>query len=168
MPRLFPGLFLVLVIAVAAAVQAAEERPTRAPSGLLLPRFVSLGAAEVNVRTGPGRQYPIAWVFVRRDLPVEVLAEFGLWRKVRDIDGAEGWAHRSVLSGHRTALIIGEVRTLRLEPDAASLPVLLAEPGVQGSLLACRSEWCRMEIEDLRGWLPRAQLWGVHAWETFE
>lgn len=186
MPRLLPGLVLALAIGCATAAtaataattattvqaattaQAAEDRPTRAPSGLPLPRFVSLNAAEVNVRIGPGRRYPIAWVFLRREMPVKVIAEFGLWRKVRDIDGAEGWAHKSMLSGRRTALITGEVRTLRQEPDAAAPPVLRAEPGVQGRLLACRPRWCRLEIEDMSGWLPRDQLWGVHPWETFE
>ena len=159
---------LALLSALAAPGAAAAEAPGRAPSGLPLPRFVSLDADKVNVRTGPGVRYPIAWVFVRHHMPVEVIAEFELWRKIRDIDGAEGWAHRSLLSGRRWAIVTGEMRTLRRAPDQAAPPALFAEPGVQGRLRACDRELCKLEIQGLSGWLPRDQIWGVHPWEVFE
>ncbi len=167
------ALVLALVLALLVSLPdpptaAAQGAPQRGASGLPLPRFLSLSSDEANLRTGPGVRYPIAWVFVRRDMPLEVTAEFELWRKVRDIDGAEGWAHKSLLSGRRTALIVGEIRALHREPDATSPPVLFAEPGVHGRLLACRPEWCRMAIAGREGWLPRTQIWGVHPWETFE
>jgi len=60
------------------------ERPGR--TGLPLPRFVSLRAAEVNLRTGPGVRYPIDWVYHRRGLPVEVIDEFGSF-------AAWAWSH---------------------------------------------------------------------------
>ena len=62
-------------------------------TGLPLPRFVSLAADRVNVRFGPGRQYPVNWMFARKGLPVEIVAEFDTWRKIRDYDGEEGWIH---------------------------------------------------------------------------
>lgn len=128
-----------------------------------VPRFASLRAAEVNVRAGPGVQYPIAWVFLRRGLPVEVVAEFEHWRKVRDGDGAEGWVHRSLLSGRRSAVVRGEViGVLYRDADAASVPVARVEPGVVADLLACHGDWCRVEAAGLRGWIARARLWGVY------
>ena len=48
---------------------------TRGPSGLPLPRFVSMASNEVNVRTGPGQDYPIRWTYVRRDLPVKIVED---------------------------------------------------------------------------------------------
>ena len=71
------------------------------PTGLPVPRFVSLRSAEVNVRTGPGTRYPVEWVFVKRDIPVEITAEFDTWRRIRDWEGTEGWVHQSMLSGKR-------------------------------------------------------------------
>ena len=67
---------LVVLCALPAlgAARAADQAPVLSPSGLPLPRFVSLDADKVNIRTGPGVRYPIAWVFVRRDMPVEVTA----------------------------------------------------------------------------------------------
>jgi SH3-like domain-containing protein len=161
-------LALCSAIAAAGAAAAEAEAPVRSPSGLPLPRFVSLAADKVNVRTGPGVRYPIAWVFVRRDMPVEVTAEFELWRKIRDIDGAEGWAHKSLLSGRRWAIVTGEMRTLRRAPNQTAPPALFAEPGVQGRLLACGRARCKLEIQGLSGWLARAHIWGVHPWELFE
>lgn len=133
-----------------------------------LPRFAALRSNEVNLRTGPGTQYPVEWVFLRRALPVEIVAEYGQWRKVRDVDGSEGWVHRSLLTGKRWAMITGGVRTLRREPDETSPPVLRAEPGVLGKLLACQGAWCRLEIEGRKGWLPRREVWGVYAGEAIK
>ena len=82
-------------------------------SGLPLPRFVSLRAAEVNMRTGPGVQYPVEWVYRRQALPMEVIAEYGTWRKVRDWQGTQGWVHQSMLGGRRTLIVTGKVRTVR-------------------------------------------------------
>ncbi len=75
---------------------------TQKSTGLPLPRYVSLRAEEVNMRTGPGVRYPVDWVYKRRNLPVEIIAEFGTWRKIRDVEGAQGWIHQSMLSNRRT------------------------------------------------------------------
>ena len=123
----------------------------------------SLRAGEVNLRTGPGLRYPVAWVFVREALPVEVIGEFGDWRQVRDHDGAEGWVHRVLLSGRRSVLVTGGVRVLRREPRPESSTIARVEPGVQGWLNACRSEWCEIDLDGHRGWMPRDYLWGVYA-----
>ena len=79
---------------------SAGSGPAAAQSetGLPVPRFVTLRADEVNLRTGPGEQYPIEWIYVRAGLPVEIIAEFGNWRRIRDFEGIEGWVFHSLLS----------------------------------------------------------------------
>jgi len=139
-----------------------------AQTGLPLPRFVSLRADEVNVRTGPGIRYPIEWVFKRRDMPVEITAEFDTWRKIRDWEGTEGWVHQSMLSGKRTVLISGGRQTLRREPDLAAPAVAHADPLVVGELKDCRGTWCRIRVAGYEGWLRKDQFWGVYANETVE
>ncbi|MBM85471.1 MAG: hypothetical protein CMM47_05565 [Rhodospirillaceae bacterium] len=130
-------------------------------TGLPVPRYVSLRAEEVNVRTGPGSRYPIAWVFQRRSLPVEVVAEFDTWRKIRDSDGTQGWVHQSMLSGRRTVLVIGDTRTLRLDPNRSAPVVARMEPGVLARLQACSYDWCEVKVSGLTGWVNRAYIWGV-------
>jgi SH3-like domain-containing protein len=166
------GLALPAVAAAGATPQPHERLPVETgkgpATGLPVPRFVSLGADRVNVRAGPGDRYPIVWQFVRRGLPVEITAEFEHWRRIRDQDGAEGWVHKTLLSGRRYAVVAGGVRSFHDEPDQNSAIVMQAEPGVQGRLLACKDRWCRMEIDGRRGWLPRTQLWGVYSDEVIE
>ena len=73
--------------------------------GLPIPRFVSLKTDTVNVRRGPSSEHAIAWVFKRKGLPVEIIAEFEHWRRIRDSEGEEGWVYMSMLAGHRTAIV---------------------------------------------------------------
>lgn len=129
-------------------------------SGLPLPRFASLRATEVNVRTGPGVRYPVKWVFVRRDLPVEIITEFSTWRKIRDWQGTEGWVHRSMLSGKRTVIITNAVQVMRREPSRWAPAVARVEPGVVAQILECGVEWCRVEAGGFRGWVKHGQFWG--------
>ena len=142
--------------------------PTLVAAQADAPRFASLRAERVNVRSGPGMRYPISWVFVRRGLPVEITAEFEFWRKIRDWDGAEGWIHQSLISSRRTALVAGALRALRDDASASSSIVLYAEPGVQGDVLSCRDSWCEIRIAGQVGWMPKNHLWGVRADETIE
>jgi SH3-like domain-containing protein len=137
-------------------------------SGLRVPRFASLRSGEVNVRTGPGTRYPVEWMFQRRGLPVEITAEFGTWRRVRDGQGAEGWVHRSMLSGKRTAIIVTGVETLRRRASADSAAVAKAQQGVVAAVLTCREKWCEIDTQGFRGWVPQVSLWGVYPNETFK
>jgi SH3-like domain-containing protein len=135
-------------------------------TGLPVPRFVSLGADQVNLRYGPGREYPVSWVLTRKGLPVEIIAEFDAWRKVRLHDNDEGWIHSSLLSSRRTIVIKDEIAELRRTPANDARIVLRAEPGVVGELLECEEDWCRVDIGGRRGWLRSAAFWGALPGET--
>jgi SH3-like domain-containing protein len=131
-------------------------------SGLPLPRFVSLRAGEVNLRTGPGTRYPIEWVLTKRAMPVEVVQEFDTWRKIRDHQGSVGWVQSSFLAGRRTLLITGTTRKLRAERTDAAPAVAMVEPGLVGRLLECKDAWCRAEIGGYKGWLRKSEFWGAY------
>ena len=162
MSRLHFSVFLLVLVFVfalfAPALWAAEKG-----TGLPLPRFVSLRAGEVNLRTGPGVQYPVDWVFHRQHLPVEIIAEYGTWRKVRDWQGTQGWVHQSMVGAGRTFIVTGDTRTIRRKGDPKSGPVARVEAGVIGKLLSCPdlNGWCRVEEAGHQGWLRRVEFWGV-------
>ncbi len=162
---LLAGVFLALSGTLAPIAAVALKG-----TGLPLPRFISLRADEVNMRAGPGMQYPVEWVFRRKRLPVEVIAEFNTWRKIRDWQGTQGWVHQSVLEKRRTIIVTKAVRTLRRRADSKSPSVARAEPGVIGSLIECpgNSGWCRVEIDGFEGWLRKVEFWGVHKKEVVE
>lgn len=161
-PAIKPGLrpaaplAAFLAVSLTFAATLAEERP--------LPRFVSLRADEVKMRTGPGVQYPVEWVFHRQGLPVEIIAEYQTWRKVRDWQGTQGWMHQSLLSGKRSFIVTGAVRAIRKAPAPDSAPVARAEEGVVGGLFECpdNGQWCRVGVEGHEGWLRRVDFWGAY------
>lgn len=139
-------------------------------SALPIPRFVSLRTDPINLRTGPGVRYPVDWVYVRRRLPVEVIAEFDTWRQIRDPDGAEGWVHQTMLSGRRTAVVKAASAALRREGSDTAAELVRVEKGVIVAVQRCpaSSEYCRVEAGGIQGWLRRDQVWGVYPTETLQ
>ena len=136
------------------------ERPGR--TGLPIPRFVSLRKELVNLRRGPGMRYPIDWVYQRRDLPVEVIDEFEIWRQVRDHDGTTGWVHQGLIKGERHLLVVGQDRVLRRDPSDETRALAMLEPGVLARLIGCQEDWCRVEVQGLDGWLRRGEVFGIY------
>ena len=153
------------------AATAPAPPPERAPTtgsvtGLPLPRFAALRSDEVNMRSGPGTRFPIEWTYQRRELPVEIIREFELWRRIRDPDGTEGWVHQSTLMGRRSFIVRGAPGTevmLRRRAEDQAQPVARLRPGVVGRLRACEanSPWCEAQIGEFRGHIRRADIWGV-------
>jgi SH3-like domain-containing protein len=161
----------------APAAKTGDEAGDTAPdtdnaevSGLPVPRFVSLRTDPINLRSGPGLQYPVEWVYHRRHLPVEVVKEFDTWRRIRDQDGAEGWVHQSMITGHRTAVVRGSAQALRRNDGDEAGAIATLEAGVVVNVQRCPagSQSCRVEINGLQGWLKRDQMWGVYPTETVE
>ena len=154
------------------AQNATAEPQKGGVTGLPLPRFVSLRADEVNLRTGPGIRYPIDWVYLRSRLPVEVIDEFESWRRIRDRQGTSGWVHQSMLAADRTGVVTGERRALLAEPALQSPIMAWLEPGVIVTLESCEGAWCLASVLDgeqrrHRGWILKEQFWGAYADESF-
>lgn len=137
-------------------------------TNLPLPRFVSLKATEGNVRRGPSLSHRIDWVFKRRDMPLEVTAEYGHWRRVRDRDGQGGWVHYSLLSGVRTVIIERDMLILFARPDPNTQENAHLEMGVIARLGQCGPDWCRLTAAGQRGWARKDTLWGVRRDEIRE
>jgi SH3-like domain-containing protein len=147
----------------AAKADNIKETPVqRRGSGLPIPCFASLRSDEVNVRTGPGTRYPVDWVFKRKSMPVEIVAEYDNWRKIRDWQGASGWVHQSLLTGKRSFLIASKAASLHKTPSASAEVVAKLEPEVLGEIRSCSGDWCRVKTAVISGWIERTDLWGVY------
>ena len=158
-------LLLLPVTALADETTAnAADEPVLGPvTNLPLPRFVSVRAGKVNVRRGPSESHRVDWVFQLAHMPLEVTAEFGHWRRVRDIDGAGGWVHYALLSGERTVIVQKDYTPMRTLPDIGSDPTAYAEQGVVAFLGDCGLDWCQIRADGYRGWVLKTELWGVSA-----
>jgi SH3-like domain-containing protein len=164
------GSLLALAHPAGAVAQSAKGEAT----GLPLPRFVSLKSDRVNMRSGPGTDYPTLWVYRRVGLPVEVVKEFESWRQVRDSEGATGWVTQALLSGRRTAVVLPwEIKpgapspqvALMADDSASANEVAQVEAGVIANIASCDGQWCLVTIGDLRGYIAQTKLWGVYAGE---
>jgi SH3-like domain-containing protein len=157
---------LVSVLALLAAACAAKDAPARdrdhPPSGLQVPRWVSLKFDEVNARAGPGDDYGVVWVYRARRLPVQVVEETRDWRKICDPDGGSAWVRKSALDGKRTLF-----RAARSDLPLHRRPA--KDAGVAAELRA-RSivdldgedgDWRRVKVDGVAGWAEAAQLWGA-------
>ena len=151
-------LILALALTVGALVQTgAEAQRERRP-----PYWVSLAASDALMRSGPAQTYPALWRYVRRGLPMRVVAVHPNWRKLQDPDGATGWVMVRLLSDDRTALVTGgEPRPIHESADAASRVRYLAEPGVVGRIDGCRAGWCALDAGGRRGFIRAEHVWGV-------
>jgi len=159
---------VVLTLAVAVARAAGDTTP----SGLPVPRFVSLKVDRVNVRGGPDKDHDVSWIYTRVGWPVEITAEFENWRRIRDSEGSEGWVYHSLLSGKRMAAVQLKSKTdlapLHAKPDAESAVLARLQSGVLGSVKHCNGSWCRLTGDGFDGWIEQQRLWGVYPDEKVE
>jgi SH3-like domain-containing protein len=160
-----------LAVATSAASQDANSQNKTEP------RFASLKASEVNLRKGPGLDYPIAWVFRRAGLPVKIIREFEAWREITDAEGTKGWVLRTLISGRRTAQVLpwklkkGEPRAqepLSEWPGQGGRAVALVEAGVIADIHTCDGNWCNVSVGDFKGYISQRKLWGVAKGEVLE
>lgn len=137
-------------------------------NNLPLPRWAVLSSDAVNVRTGPGKRYPIDWVLKKKSLPVEIRQEFDSWRLIHEPGGSEGWVQRLMLSGNRHVLVQKGDAILYAQPSEDSRAVAQLKDGVLAKLKKCQTQWCELEVDAFTGWVSKKNLYGVYEKETLE
>jgi SH3-like domain-containing protein len=171
--------FGILLAALMLAFAALGSRPagaagdiTGSVSGLQVPRFVSLKSDRVNARVGPNRDQDVRWVYTRAGMPVEIVAEYENWRRIRDWEGSEGWVYHALLSGRRTAVVVPkkkeELVPLHSDADASSAVVAKLQDGVLMNLKSCDGKWCRVAGKNFEGYIAQERLWGAYPNEKVE
>ena len=157
--RIIAGILAAALIAVVASAAESDEK---------LPHFASFKNGETYMREGPSKENRIKWVYHRKGLPVEVLAKFEVWRRVRDSDGEIGWVHVAMLSSERTALVIGPTNAMMREDEDYSASVVAeVQPGAVGELKSCGRLACKVSFGNITGWIDRSRLYGVYVAEIF-
>ena len=140
-------------------------------TGLTIPRFVSLRSNHINARSGPGARYPIEWVYMQKSAPVEIIAEFELWRKIKDWQGSESWVHKSMLSGKRSVKVItpGENNVYAKDDFNAKINAKV-EDEVVGEIEKCpvNNSFCKIKFASITGWVPRQNLYGIYPEEIID
>ena len=132
-------------------------------TSLEIPRFVSLKSNDVNLRIGSSTNYPIILKYIKKNYPIEIKNEYENWRKIKDIDGNEGWIHKNLIKGDRFAII---------DDNKNYKSFIFSKPkgkkvGQIGNLNivkieSCLSEWCEISFEKYKGWIHKKKIWGIY------
>ena len=132
-------------------------------TGYKLPRFVSLKSNDVNLRIGSSTNYPIYLKYISINLPVEIIEEYKVWRKIIDIDGNSGWIHKNLLKGNRYAIINkNNIANSKLykKPNGN----VIGEIGNFNivKINVCLNDWCKVKFNQYKAWILKDNLWGVY------
>ncbi|MDR2107666.1 MAG: hypothetical protein LBO73_04080 [Holosporaceae bacterium] len=123
--------------------------------------FVSLKSSNANLRVGPGKEYPVSWIFVKSGLPAMLTAEFEQWRKVKFADGIEGWIHQNMISPKNTAIVVVPYAVIYKHASGPG-PVARAEKNVIVRVLQKdKGGRVKAEAANIKGWIRKQDLWGV-------
>ncbi len=154
-------IYLILIALFSTTAQVVQA-DSNAKQESKFPYFASIKTNKVNVRKGPGTKYPIEWVYVNKNEPIEVLTKYENWYKIKDISGEGGWAHSSMISNKRFVIISGEnLKNLYKSNSTDSKLIAKLKPGLRCSLKKCFDNWCKIEYGKFSGWILKEDLWGA-------
>lgn len=141
---------------------ALAEGPKITPSGLDVPRYVSLKYAEVNARNGPDEAHQLLWIYHAKGLPVQVVAETREWRRICDPEGGLAWVHKRTTDGHRSAMRMqpSNLPLLSAPKDGAKVSAYLKGRSI-AQLDKCEKGWCRLRADGSSGWAKETDIWGA-------
>ena len=124
-------------------------------------KYMSLKNKKVNVRYGPGLDYPIKFVFNKKNYPVEIIDEKENFRKILDFKKNSGWIHRSQLKKSSSFITLDTV-ILFSDSTKFSRPIAKIESGRLLNKKKCNLNWCRVETGEYKGWVLKENLWGLN------
>ena len=113
--------------------------------------YLILKNNKVNVRYGPGFDYPIKFVYKKKNLPVKVIDKKENFRRIIDFKNNNGWIHTSQLKEGK-AFILLEDQILFAKPTKYSKPILKISKGRLLLVKKCKVKWCKIKTEKYSGW----------------
>ena len=123
--------------------------------------FLSLKKDKVNVRYGPGFEYPIKYIYKKIDLPIKQIDKKENFRRIIDLKNNSGWIHVSQLK-KINSIIPKEDKILFNKPSNFSKPLAKIEKGRVLLLQNCIEKWCKVKTESFKGWIKIENTWGLN------
>ena len=123
--------------------------------------FVSLKKNKVNVRYGPGFEYPIKYIYKKINLPIKQIDKKENFRRIIDLKNNSGWIHVSQLK-KVNSLIPKIDKILFSGPTNFSKPLAKIEKGRVLLIQNCNDDWCKVKTGNFKGWVKIENSWGVN------
>ena len=121
--------------------------------------YLMLKNSKVNVRMGPGLDYPVKFIYKKKNLPVKVIDKKENFRKVIDHKKNSGWIHISQLKKINSIIVLSN-RILFKKPTFNSKPIANIESGRLFVLEKCKKDWCEVSSQNYSGWINMDNVWG--------
>ena len=148
MKKIFFILFLIIPINVYSIIYPIE------------PKYASLKKDRVYLRWNASFDAPIKFIYQKKNLPILIIDKYDVWKKVRDIEGVEGWIHTSMISNKKTFINNKEQNLLKYK-DNSNIVKAIVKRGVVGKILSCDEIFCKVKIKTYKGWVKKKYLWGI-------
>ncbi len=123
--------------------------------------FLSLKKNKVNVRYGPGFEYPIKYIYKKINLPIKQIDEKENFRRIIDLKNNSGWIHVSQLK-KVNSIIPKEDKVLFSKPSNFSKPIAKIKKGRILLIQNCDIDWCKVKTENFKGWIKIENTWGLN------
>lgn len=137
--------FFMMICLMAASAVAAER--------------MAIQADVANVRADPGTKGDILWK-MERYYPIIVLEKKGPWYRFKDMDGHQGWIHKSLLGSTATVVVRVRLANIRSGPGTQHDVVFDAEKGTPFKVIEKKGRWIRIQHSDGdKGWVFDSLVW---------
>ena len=123
--------------------------------------FLSLKKNKVNVRYGPGFEYPVKYIYKKIDLPIKQIDKKENFRRIIDLKNNSGWIHVSQLK-KVNSIIPKENKILFNKPSNFSKPLAKIEKGRVLLIQNCNKNWCKIKTGNFKGWIKTKNTWGLN------
>ena len=123
--------------------------------------FLSLKKDKVNVRYGPGFEYPIKYIYKKINLPIKQIDKKENFRRIIDLKNNSGWIHVSQLK-KINSIIPKENKILFDKPSNFSKPLAKIEKGRVLLIQNCNENWCKIKTGNFKGWIKIKNTWGLN------
>ena len=122
-------------------------------------KFLSLKNDKVNVRYGPGFDFPIKFIYFKKFLPVKIIDTKENFRRIVDHKKNSGWIHWTQLR-KVNSLIVLEDKIIFKKNSKFSEPILKIKKGRLVIIKKCLDSWCKIKTDNFEGWLQNSNVWG--------
>ena len=123
-------------------------------------KFLSLKKNKVNVRYGPGFDFPVKFIYKKINLPIKQIDKKENFRRIIDYKKNSGWIHISQLKKINSVITIKD-KILFKKPTIFSEPIANIKKGRLLIIKKCEKNWCKIKSESFKGWVNKKNLWGT-------
>ena len=123
-------------------------------------KFLSLKKNKVNVRYGPGFDFPIKYIYKKINLPIKQIDKKENFRRIIDFKKNSGWIHISQLKKVNSVIAIKD-KIIFVKPSIFSKPIANVKRGRLLIVQKCKENWCKVRTDSLNGWVDKKNLWGA-------